>query len=78
MMATIELLDFRAFPVEVFDDAEGEVLIFNDPALLAEFQECERTGEEFDRELVRVRIMELQDQLRMIAFELDSLLPVAA
>ena len=76
-MATVELLDLRSFPIEVFDEAEGEVLIFDDPALLAEFEECERTDTEFDRDLVRTRVMELQDQLRLIAMELDHLIPAA-
>ncbi len=76
-MATVELLDLRSFPIEVFDEAEGEVLIFDDPALLAEFEECERTDTEFDRDLVRTRVMELQDQLRLIALELDHLIPAA-
>lgn len=77
MTATDPLIDLSMFPIEVFDEAEGEVLIFDDPALLAEFEECERLDTEFDRDLVLTRMMELQDQLRLIAMELDQLIPAA-
>lgn len=62
------------FPVEIVDEAEGEVLIFDESELLDAFDQAQREGQEFVDTRIRRRYLELRDQLLTITSELDLLL----
>lgn len=79
-MADVIEVDFSdgSFLAEVIDESAGEVLIFDDADLLAQFEAAEERGVEFADSRVRRRVLELKDQLLAISGELDFLLQVAA
>lgn len=66
------------FLVEVIDESAGEVLIFEDADLLAQYEAAEERGAIFDDPRIRRRVLELRDQLLAITGELDFLLETAA
>ncbi|MHA3724182.1 hypothetical protein ACXR2T_09920 [Leucobacter sp. HY1910] len=80
MAAEILYLEFEDsdFPIEVHDEAAGEVLIFDDADLLAQFEEAEAEGVAFEHPRLRRRVLELRDQLLAITGELDIILGGAA
>ncbi|MBC9927310.1 hypothetical protein [Leucobacter sp. cx-169] len=66
------------FPVEIIDEAEGEVLIFDDAEMFAMFEEAEASSDPtFDYDQIRRRALTLRDHLSSMVGELDILLAAA-
>lgn len=74
-MSAIEAIE--AFQLEIIDEAAGEVIEFDSPELMRQFEAAEFEGWEFSHPGVRRRLIELKDQMSAMLGEIEHLLRAA-
>lgn len=64
-MTNLDAIELGDYPIEVVDEGSDCVLIFDNPAIFAEFERAELAGTSFDLDVkgVRQRLLSLQDLL---------------